>query len=145
LAADCAVQYRALRADMAAKEWALARGASLRVPSRGPTLRLDADEYAFARETIRRIATPWDQFFEALEDARSDRIALLSIEPDVDSGTVSVSGEAQDYLAALTYLAQLAEQRRLARVHLVRHELKGVAETHPPLAFTISAAWRDPR
>ena len=143
VAADAGVHYRALRAEVESKEAALAHGSTLRT-ARPAARPVDGDEYAFARDTIRRIATPWDSFFEALEEAQNERIALLSIEPDVENGTVSLAGEARDYLAALTYLARLSSEERLARVHLVRHEMKR-AGSRRPLAFTISAAWKDPR
>lgn len=143
LAADGAVRYHELRAEVEAKQALLAQGPLRRVSAAAPSV--DADEYAFARDTIRRIAMPWDSFFDALEQARSERVTLLSIEPDVDNGTVSLTGEAKDFLAALTYLAQLSAERRLGRVHLVRHELKGAAGSRRPLAFTISATWREER
>lgn len=141
-AVDAGLFYQRLRVDIAAKEVALARDPMRRISRPAPTQALDFDEYAFARDTISRIATPWDSFFDALEEAQNERVSLLSIEPDVENRTVNLSGEAKDYLAALTYLAQLADQDRLARVHLVRHELRRTGSQRP-VAFTISAAWKE--
>jgi len=98
-------------------------------------------ELEAARDTLRRLSVPWNALFGALEAAQSDRAWLLSIEPDPQSGTVTLTGEARDYLAALSYLANLERQRTLSRVHLVRHEVRQ-GDPQRPLAFVISAAWK---
>jgi hypothetical protein len=141
-AADLALSYRSLSAQVAGLEAKL-----LSVPARSPGIsasasRPGADEYLFARDTVRRLSTPWESLFATLEAAHSERVALLAIEPDAEAGTVSISGEARDYLAALTYVANLAEQKTLRRVHLVRHE-PSRAGTLRPVAFTVSASWRE--
>lgn len=101
-----------------------------------------AEEIAFARETVSRLSTPWQSLFGAVEAGHTDSVALLSIEPDADARTVTITGEAKDYLAALSYMASLAQQQALRRVHLVRHEtLRGGSRR--PLAFTISAGWEE--
>lgn len=143
-AADLGVHQRQLREEIAQKEARLAASAR-----RAPTLPARADgasaeEIAFVRETARRLSTPWDRLFAALEAAHSDRAALLTIEPDAENGTVTLTGEAKDYLAALTYVANLAEQKTLRRVHLVRHEISRSSPQRPVL-FTVSAAWKEQR
>lgn len=143
-AADLALSYRSLAAQVASLEARLL-AAPARVPGAATSSRRpDADEYAFARDTVRRLSTPWESLFSTLEGAQNDRVALLAIEPDAEAGTVSISGEARDYLAALTYVANLAEQKTLSRVHLVRHELARGGGTRP-VAFTVSASWRENR
>ena len=104
---------------------------------------LSDDELAFARDTVRRLATPWHRLFSALEAAQDERVALTSIEPDAESGIVNIGGEARDYLALLSYVANLSGQRTLQRVYLVRHEpaKSGAAG----VAFTVSAAWLGPK
>ncbi len=105
---------------------------------------LSQEEFAAAQDTILRLSTPWDNVFRALEAARSDDVALLSIEPDAGSGSLSLTGEAKSYPAALTYVAWLAHEKTLRNVRLARHE---IARNDPrrPLAFTISADWKDKR
>jgi Tfp pilus assembly protein PilN len=97
-------------------------------------------ERAFARQTIKRLSMPWDELFDALEASGNGSIALLAIEPDAEARTVSLSGEAKDYLSALTYVANLGEQKTLTRVHLVRHELRQSGAVRP-VAFVVSASW----
>lgn len=142
-AADTAWYYRELQRGLAHAEGRIAHAKA--VPHDGqstPQMRqIPAEEYSFARDTASRITTPWAQLFQALEAAQTDRIALLAIEPDAEQRSVSISGEAGDYLAALSYLASLSEQKALARVHLVKHELQQGGRTH----FAISASWKDIR
>jgi hypothetical protein len=98
------------------------------------------EEYAFARETIARLSTPWNALFQALEAARIGSIAIVSVEPDPSARTVTVTGDARDYLAALSFVANLREQRVLRGVYLVRHE-PSAAEPRLPLRFSVSASW----
>jgi len=63
-------------------------------------------ELAAARDTLHRLSVPWDALFGALEASRTERALLLSIEPDAGGGTVTLTGEAKDYLAALSYTLQ---------------------------------------
>lgn len=140
-AGDVALSYRHLRAEAGQLERRLA--AAPTAPASPAGRAPDAAEVTFARETVRRLSTPWETLFAALEGAHSDHVVLLSIEPDAEAGTVGITGEARDYLAALTYVANLAEQGTLQRVHLARHETMRAGPHR--IAFTVSAAWREGR
>lgn len=94
-------------------------------------------EVAAVRETVERLSLPWDELFIALESAASDRVALAAIEPDTKKGTVTISGDGKDYLAALSYVLNLSKTEGLERVQLVRHEQKD----NGPVSFAVSAAW----
>ena len=100
--------------------------------------RVAPEEVAAARETVQRLALPWDELFSALETAASDDVALLAIEPDPKSGTVVITGDSKDYLAALTYVLNLSRTEGLSRVQLVRHEARQNA-----VGFSVSAKWRN--
>ncbi len=145
-ALDTGWEYSALRKDIALKEDRLAQTSSVtrEAPRAGSLRPINSEEYAFARDTVGRLSTPWDRLFQALEAAKTDRVALLAIEPSTDQRTVMISGEAKDYLAALSYMASLADQEALRRVHIVRHEPQRGAGQRP-LNFTISAAWKEER
>jgi hypothetical protein len=105
-----------------------------------PARNVSPEEVAQARETIARLSTPWDQLFQALESAASEKVALLAVEPDPKAGTVIISGDSKDYLAALTYVLNLSRADALSDVHLARHETKG--EGRPAVQFSVSAAWK---
>ena len=99
--------------------------------------RISPEEVAAARESVDRLTLPWNNLFGALEAAASDQVALLAIEPDAKAGTVMITGDSKNYLAALTYVLNLSHSDALSSVQLVRHEAKGDA-----VGFAVSATWR---
>jgi Tfp pilus assembly protein PilN len=136
-ALDVAVSYQQLKAAVAHKQALIAKA----VPAQGRQ-KADPEELAAARETLARLATPWGSLFGALEQASSEEVALLAIEPDPRAGTVTISGDGKDYLAALTYVLNLGRAESLSRVQLMRHEAKGQQGN---VAFAVSAAWKEAR
>ena len=55
-------------------------------------------------------------------------------------GTVTISGDGKDYLAALSYVLNLSRTEGLKKVQLVRHEQKA-NDPNGPVNFSVSAAW----
>ena len=100
------------------------------------------EELALARDTVERLGLPWTKLFAALESAANDQVALLAIEPDTKNGTVKITGDSKDYLAALGYVLNLSQAEALSNVQLVRHEVKQ-NDPQRPVAFSISAAWNE--
>jgi Tfp pilus assembly protein PilN len=146
-AADVGRSYVKARLEVEAKTGRLARlsdARSAREATSTPVRPLSQEEFAAAQDTILRLSTPWDNVFRALEAAQSDDVALLSIEPDAGSGSLSITGDAKSYPAALTYVAWLAHEKTLKNVRLARHEIVR-NEPRRPLAFTVSADWKDKR
>lgn len=149
-ALDVGWSWHVLREEVSRKEARLVANAGevrpaelMKVSSqRAPQRPLREGELAAARDTLHRLSIPWDALFRALEEAQTDRVALLSIEPDAGNGTVALTGEAKDYFAVLSYVATLEQQKSLGRVHLVRHETR-LNEPRRPVAFTISASWKE--
>ena len=146
-ACDTGLRYQSLARDIAAKQLELARsrstaGQTREVRSQPPAL--GADDLAAASDAARKLALPWSALFRALETSRTDRVALLAIEPDAEKRTVLLSAEAKDYAAALAYVGNLARQDTLANVYLSHHELKQAAGQRV-LAITVSALWKDAR
>lgn len=135
---DVAVSYNDVRSSLKAGESKLARTQTRAAPA----ARVSAEELATVRETVNRIGLPWDKLFGALEAAANDQIALLGIEPDPKAGTVVISGDSKDYLAALSYVLNLSQAEALTRVQLVRHEVKG-NDPQGPVNFSVSAAWSE--
>lgn len=134
-ALDLGRSYTDTRAALALKEARLAltaRAAPPRPPVRG--------EIEAARETIRRLATPWSGLFAALETAASPRVALLAVTPDAQGASVVIRGEALDYGAVLEYVAALRRAPGLAEAYLAQHE-RGAGSARLPLGFTVNAPW----
>ena len=132
---DAGLAYTGLAASLADGEARLAkRTGAARAPKATP------QELAAARETVQRLALPWDDLFRALEAAASDQVVLASIEPDTAKGIVTISGDGKDYLAALTYVANLSRTEGLDAVQLVRHEQKA-QDPRGRVSFAVTAAW----
>jgi len=134
--ADMGLGYRGLLESVAQAQASLAR----LEPRRRSAATVSPEEVALARETVQRLSLPWGSLFGALESAASSQVALLAIEPDPRAGTVTISGDSKDYLAALTYVLNLRHSDALASVQLVRHELKQ-NDPQRPVAFSVSASW----
>lgn len=105
-----------------------------------PARPASAEEVAAARETVQRLSLPWTKLFTAIESAASDQVALTAIEPDPRAGTVKITGDSKDYLAALTYVLNLSRAEGLSSVQLVRHEVR-----QGNVGFTVSASWEGAR
>ena len=137
VAGDMAFTYAQLGTAVKANEAIVARAHAHK-----PVQSASKEDVALARETVERLGLPWSTLFSALEAAATDRVALLAIEPDTKTGTVKISGDSKDYLAALTYVLNLSQSDALSNVQLVRHEVKQNDPQHP-VAFSISAAWNE--
>src|SRR2546426_4885421 len=147
-AADVGSSYVKTRMEIEARTAKLARLSGAR-PERDaaaatPAGPMSKEEFGAAQDTILRLSMPWDNVFRALEAARSDDVALLSIEPDAGSGSLSIAGEARSYPAALTYVAWLSHEKTLKNVRLARHEIDR-NDARQRVAFTISADWKEAR
>jgi len=137
VALDAGLAYHDARQVIARNQAALARAQQT-----APAHRVSKEEVAAVRDTVERLATPWEGLFGALESAASDQVALLGVEPDPKAGKVLISGESKDYLAALTYVLNLSRAQALSGVQLVRHEMKS-GDPQKPVAFSISATWTE--
>ncbi len=104
-----------------------------------PARNASAEEIAAAKDTVQRLATPWDSLFRALEASANDQVALLGIQPDPKTGTVLISGDSKDYLAVLTYVLNLSRSDALEKVQLARHEMK--QDQAKVVGFSVSAQW----
>lgn len=135
LALDTALSYRELRESVESSQAALAQAAPRGAPARTAA----PEELAAVRDTVERLAMPWEGLFAALESAADDQVALLAIEPDAKKGTVLISGDSKDYLAALGYVLNLSRAEALRGVQLVRHEKTD--ESRGSVRFAVSALW----
>ena len=139
VAGDTALSFIKTKRNISEKQSALAK-----VEPRNYQAPKEAsrEEIAAARETMQRLATPWDKLFGALEQAASDQVALLGIEPDPRAGTVTIRGDSKDYLATLTYVLNLSRAPALSHVQLARHETRGNDRT---VGFSVQANWTEKR
>ena len=140
LCGEMGLSYVRLEREMKGLENFLgAAGMAREAAHRGSPQNYSPVELAAARETIERIAVPWDELFNAVETVKAEHIALLAIEPDPKSGTLNLSGEARDYPALLTYVARLEKAKPLHDVYLLHHEIR--QSNLRALTFLITARW----
>lgn len=126
LAADAAWSYAEVRSQT---DDALRRLAEKPRESQAPQKLLyqprDAErEAAFARGVITRIALPWNDLFQALDETQIEEVQLLAVEPDPETRTVRITAEARDIPAMLTYVARLESITYFRSVSLLQQELK---------------------
>ncbi len=140
-ALDVGISYHAATRSLQAHEAAVSAAAR---PRSAPPRKVGAEEIALVRDTVQRLGTPWEKLFAALEAAADDKVALLGIEPDPRTGTVLISADGRDYLAALSYVLNLGRAEALRDVHLVRHEAKA-NDPNGAVSFAVSAAWAEAR
>ena len=127
VALDTGLAYRDARQLIDANKAALARA-----QPGAPAPRASKEEVALARETVDRLAMPWNGLFGALEAAAGELVALLGVEPDPKAGKVTITGESKDYLAALTYVLNLSRSEALSHVELLRNDGKQTAPGSGP-------------
>ena len=137
VAGDMAFTFAQLERAVKSNEAVVARA-----QPRKAVTQVSNEELALARDTVERLGLPWTKLFAALEAAANDQVALLAIEPDTKNGTVKITGDSKDYLAALGYVLNLSQAEALSNVQLVRHEVKQ-NDPQRPVAFSISAAWNE--
>jgi hypothetical protein len=94
-----------------------------------------------AQAVIRRLSLPWGELLLAMESAAFDDVALLTIQPDVQQGSLSLAGEAKAYGDILTYMHRLERSGVLSNVRLLSHELRRT-DPQQPVAFALASRWR---
>ena len=139
-AGDVAWSYREAQDRLRASEALAAARSTPRVAAPESTTPATPEELAQVRETVARLSLPWEKLFGAIEGATNDHVAVLAVEPDSRTGTVTISGDSKDYLAALSYVLNLQQSDALSRVQLVRHEVKA-NDPQRAVAFTVTGHW----
>jgi hypothetical protein len=141
VAGEMGFSFVQLERSVKSNEALVARAASTS-KARKAVQQVSPEEVNAARETVERLGMPWTKLFAALEAAANEHVALLAIEPDAKSGTVTISGDSKDYLSTLTYVMNLSHADALSHVQLVRHEVKQ-NDPQRPVSFSIQAAWNE--
>ncbi len=144
LLGEMGISYDRLHGDLAAmnKE---ARSSRLRLDApRREGARHYTDQDFQAAEQIRgRLSVNWERLFADLESVKNNNVAILSFEPDLQTGLLRLSGEGKDFPSLLTLVAQLRTRKSFSEVFLQQHEEKRDDPQHP-VSFVISLRWGKP-
>ena len=94
----------------------------------------------FSNKVIHQLNLPWEMLFTQLEDAKTEDVALLGIEPNVKGTSIKVEAEAKDYAAMLKYVRSLSKQGVLQDVYLTEHKMDD-QNPDKPVRFSLEASW----
>ncbi|OIR14611.1 hypothetical protein GALL_44150 [mine drainage metagenome] len=97
-------------------------------------------EIKVANDVIMQLSMPWNELFNALEEANSSNIALLGIEPNAAKRLVRVSGEAKNSAALFAYIRILQASKSMSGVYL-KHQQVQEQNPEKPIRFTLDASW----
>jgi hypothetical protein len=110
-------------------------------PATAEAAREQALEVQHANQVLRQLSLPWDTLFRAVESSGSKNVALLSMEPDIRKGTVTISAEAKNFDAMLEYIRQLGKRDVFGSVLLQNHQVQQ-ADPEKPIRFSLLAVWK---
>jgi Tfp pilus assembly protein PilN len=91
---------------------------------------------------IQQLNLPWTDFFDAIEDATPESIALLSLEPDAKKHIIKGIAESKTSGGMIDYIEQLKKQPFFANVVLTKHEVNEL-DANKPLRFQFEAQWQE--
>lgn len=94
-------------------------------------LALSTDQRQGLRAVVRQLNIPWQELFEQLERSTPQQVALVSVEPDGQRGTVRLQAEAKSLDTLLQYAAALQGQGVLGRLTYNKHETNGQDANRP--------------
>lgn len=110
-------------------------------PASAEAAREQVLEVEHANQVLRQLSLPWDALFTAVEASGGKNIALLSMEPDLKKGMVTISAEAKDFDAMLDYVRQLGKREVFGSVLLQNHQVQQ-ADPQKPIRFSLRAVWK---
>jgi len=111
-----------------------------RAPKAIPKERLD-EQIKNAQSVVRQLALPWATLINTLEEAATNDVAVLQLQPEAQQRLLRVTAEARHQDAMLEYLRQLANAKALANVHLLNHQVQ-LEDPQRPIQFSVQARFR---
>lgn len=93
-----------------------------------------------ANAILDQINLPWETLFDAIEQAATEEIALLSLQPNVSSRSLRISGEAKNMAELLDFVEALERESIFKNTHLINYKIKQ-DDPHRPIVFLLTATW----
>lgn len=93
-----------------------------------------------SNKMLEQLNAPWETLLNGLEIATDDKVALLSMQPNLARGEALLLGEAARYADVLDYIERLKAQPGFMQAYLTNHT---IAEDTPgkPVRFAITLQW----
>ncbi|MDN2709873.1 PilN domain-containing protein [Janthinobacterium sp. SUN118] len=100
-------------------------------------------ELTLAQRVIGHLAMPWEPLFQTLESTLGEDVSLLSVIPDTEKMTLSVTAEAKNLAAMISYQQRLAGDPLFQDVYIASHQTQQ-QDLQKPVRFMVNARWVDP-
>lgn len=110
-------------------------------PLTAQATRAQRQEVMQANQVLRQLTLPWQALFNAVEAPDGKSVALLTLAPDLQEGTVKIVGEARNFEAVLAYVRHLAARNMFDEVLLQSHQVRQ-DDPHKPVRFALLARWK---
>lgn len=104
------------------------------------TLEEAARDLKSANEVLQKLSVPWEKLFAALEATRGNKIALLTVAPDVAKAQVRIVAEAKTAQDMLDYLRRLGSETAFSGAILLSHQIQQ-QNSEQPLRFSLVVNW----
>jgi Tfp pilus assembly protein PilN len=140
IAADLVLRYRNAHDAIGRAETTQGMLNAVRRATREPVERLD-EQVKAAEAAVRQLTLPWAALIEVLEDATTNDVAVLQVQPEAQQRLLRITAEARNHKAMLQYQSNLAAARVLDNVHLLNHQVQ-LEDPQKPLQFSIQATFK---
>ena len=100
-------------------------------------------ELTLAQRVIGHLAMPWEPLFQTLESTLGEDVSLLSVIPDTEKMTLSITAEAKNLATMISYQQRLADDPLFQDVYIASHQTQQ-QDLQKPVRFIINARWIDP-
>ncbi len=94
-----------------------------------------------ASVVIDEMNLPWESFFDAIEFASHEEVAILSLQPSIANNNMRISGEAKDMSVLLLFVEALERELVFENAHLLNYKIK-LDNPHKPVVFLLTASWK---
>lgn len=112
-----------------------------RKPMEKHTFSISAKHIGEINTVIMQLNLPWSEFLSSIERNLSNNVALLGIEPNAETHTVRIEGEAKTAEDMIEFAEQLGHDSFFSAATLLRHQIND-SDRNRPYRFAIEAAWR---
>lgn len=135
--AATAMEYVAADTEQEVAAQALA-GARLR--ARAESASVSGQQVEALNRVVRQLNLPWQPLLAAIEAHLSERVALLSVEPDAATRLLRLQGEAKSADDMVDFVEALHRDERFVSAALIRHEINE-SDRNRPYRFILEAQW----
>jgi Tfp pilus assembly protein PilN len=93
-------------------------------------------------QIVAKLNLPWRELQDAIENATSGKVALLTLEPDAKSHTMKITAETPNSDEMLAYVERLKRQDFFVDAVLNKHEINE-QDAQKPLRFQLEVQWSE--